>query len=56
MEEAERAMLLSALDESNWDLEKAAEALGITVRSMSYSVKKHNLARDRRAPAALHGK
>jgi DNA-binding NtrC family response regulator len=46
--EAERQALLEALNETNWDLSRAAGALGITPRSMAYSVKKHNLAQDRR--------
>jgi DNA-binding NtrC family response regulator len=46
--EAERTMLISALNETNWDLARAADTLGITLRSMAYSVKKHNLAQDKR--------
>lgn len=55
MAETERAMLLSALDEHHWDLAQAADALGITLRSMCYNVKKHNLARDQRPPLHLNG-
>ena len=55
LEEIERTMLLGALDDHNWDLGRAAEALGITSRSMRYNVRKHNLAQDRRSPAYLPG-
>ena len=53
--EAERTMLLTALNETGWDMELAATSLGITLRSMAYSVKKHNLAQDRRLPALANG-
>ena len=49
MAEAERSMLITALNETNWDLARAADTLGITERSMAYSVKKHNLAQDKRS-------
>jgi DNA-binding NtrC family response regulator len=52
MAEAERTMLINALDEANWDMARAADTLGITLRSMAYSVKKHNLAQDKRTPVA----
>jgi two-component system NtrC family response regulator len=44
--ETEKQMLLQALEESNWNLTRAAEALGITFRSMRYNVKKYGLSRD----------
>jgi two-component system response regulator PilR (NtrC family) len=46
-------MLIEALEESNWNLTRAAETLGITFRSMRYNVKKYGLSReeDSRQPA-----
>jgi len=48
VEETERSMLLAALEEQNWDLARAAEALGISIGSMRYNVRKYNLSGDRR--------
>ncbi|HEU4751734.1 MAG TPA: sigma-54 dependent transcriptional regulator, partial [Armatimonadota bacterium] len=53
MEEAERQMLLGALEESGWDLERAAEALSISFRTMCQSVRKHNLSQDLRPPVPV---
>jgi DNA-binding NtrC family response regulator len=44
--ETEKRMLIQALEESNWNLTRAAEALGITFRSMRYNVKKYGLSRE----------
>ncbi|MBI3911587.1 MAG: sigma-54-dependent Fis family transcriptional regulator [Armatimonadetes bacterium] len=44
--DVERTMLVDALQETNWNLTKAAEVLGITFRSMRYNVKKYGLSRD----------
>jgi two-component system NtrC family response regulator len=48
--ETERRMLIKALEESNWNLTRAAETLGITFRSMRYNVKKYGLSREEDAP------
>jgi two-component system NtrC family response regulator len=44
--ETEKQMLIEALEESNWNMTRAAEALGITFRSMRYNVKKYGLCRE----------
>ncbi len=44
--ETEKQMLIEALEESNWNMTRAAEALGITFRSMRYNVKKYGLSRE----------
>jgi two-component system, NtrC family, response regulator len=51
--ETEKQMLIQALEDSNWNLTRAAETLGITFRSMRYNVKKYGLSReeDDRQPA-----
>jgi two-component system NtrC family response regulator len=51
--ETEKQMLIQALEDSNWNLTRAAETLGITFRSMRYNVKKYGLSReeDDRHPA-----
>lgn len=54
MEETERRMLVQALDDNNWDLNAAAEALGITPVAMRQSVKRYHLSGDRRAVSAPH--
>jgi DNA-binding NtrC family response regulator len=41
----ERQMVLAALNDSGWNLERAAEQLGISARSISYSIQKLNLTR-----------
>ena len=41
----EQKLLLSALVEHNWNLTRAAEAIGMTFRSMRYNVKKYGLTR-----------
>ena len=43
--EVERELLMDALRDTDWNLTRAAEALGITFRSMRYNVKKYNLSR-----------
>jgi DNA-binding NtrC family response regulator len=48
LEQEERRLLLAALNESNWNLSAAAEALGITAASMRYHVRKHHLSGDHR--------
>jgi len=50
--ETERRMLIKALEESNWNLTRAAETLGITFRSMRYNVKKYGLSREEDTPHA----
>jgi two-component system, NtrC family, response regulator PilR len=44
--ETEKQMLIEALEQTNWNMTRAAEALGITFRSMRYNVKKYGLSRD----------
>jgi Nif-specific regulatory protein len=44
--ETEKQMLIQALEEANWNMTRAAEALGITFRSMRYNVKKYGLSRE----------
>ncbi|MFN3652898.1 MAG: sigma-54-dependent transcriptional regulator [Armatimonadota bacterium] len=51
--EFERRLLLEALDENRWDLDRAAEALGITPQAMRIHVRQHHLSGDRRRPEAL---
>jgi DNA-binding NtrC family response regulator len=46
MAETEKQMLIQALEDSNWNLTRAAETLGITFRSMRYNVKKYGLSRE----------
>jgi len=41
----ERELLLKALTQTDWNLTRAAEILGISFRSMRYNVKKHGLTR-----------
>jgi Nif-specific regulatory protein len=43
---SERAMIVKALTESNWNQSKAARALGITRDNLRYRVKKYNIKRD----------
>jgi two-component system NtrC family response regulator len=54
LDELERSMLVAALDECGWNLERAAVRLGITLRSICYRVRKHDLNRDGR-PIELPG-
>jgi DNA-binding NtrC family response regulator len=56
LEEMERSLLLAALDQNGWDLDRTAETLGITPRTIRYSVKKHNLSGDRRNGALSAGR
>ncbi|HEY3267666.1 MAG TPA: sigma-54 dependent transcriptional regulator [Armatimonadota bacterium] len=44
--ETEKKMLLDALQQTNWNLTRAAELLGISFRSMRYNVKKYNLTKE----------
>src|SRR5205807_9670357 len=54
IEEVERSLLLAALEESGWDLPRAAEALGISPLSMRHHVKRLNLAGgQRRTPVVV---
>jgi DNA-binding NtrC family response regulator len=48
LEDAERGLLLAALDETGWDLSAAAESLGISFQAIRAKVRKHNLSGDRR--------
>lgn len=43
-EEKERLELLSALEKFNWNREKAAQELGITLRTLYRKMKQHGLA------------
>jgi len=46
----ERSLVLAALNECEWNLERTAKHLGISVRSASYSVQKLDLVRADRPP------
>ncbi|MGV3719582.1 MAG: sigma-54-dependent transcriptional regulator [Actinomycetota bacterium] len=54
LEALERAMVLAALNRCDWDLERTAEDLGVSVRSASYIIQKLDLIRgDRPAFSGL---
>jgi len=44
LDELERTLVLQALDESHWNAEQAAELLGISLRTLCHTVRKHHLA------------
>ena len=46
--EVERKLVLDALRKANWDLQTAADTLGITLSAMRHQVRKHHLSGDRR--------
>jgi len=43
IEEMEKEAILSALEESNWIMARAAKKLGITERMIGYKVKKYGI-------------
>ncbi len=43
---AERAMIVKALEENNWNQSKAARTLGISRDNLRYRIKKYNIDRD----------
>ncbi len=48
LDETERRMVLAALEESQWDLSRAAVALGVTQGRLRHSIRRHHLSGDRR--------
>jgi DNA-binding NtrC family response regulator len=47
LKEAERALILSALEKTNWVQKDAAELLGISKRVMNYKIKMHGIQNQR---------
>jgi DNA-binding NtrC family response regulator len=45
LDELERTLVLQALEESRWNAEQAAELLGLSLRTLCHTVRKHHLAR-----------
>ena len=54
LDDLERSMLVEALEANGWNLDRAASRLGISLRSICYRVRKHDLNRDGR-PLELPG-
>ncbi len=47
LKEAERALILNALEKTNWVQKDAAELLGISKRVMNYKIKMHGIQNQR---------
>ena len=46
LEDMEREAILTALEECDWVMAKAARQLGITERMIGYKMKKYNMQKD----------
>jgi transcriptional regulator with GAF, ATPase, and Fis domain len=47
LKEAERMLILNALEKANWVQKDAAELLGISKRVMNYKIKRHAIHNER---------
>ncbi len=54
LDATERSIVLDALNEHNWDLARTADSLGVTLRGLMHTVRKHRLSGHKRASPVIH--